>query len=50
MQSDRNVFCGDVVLDSFNMENSDEDSILDKKYKSEYFGIFIMKIFKFETV
>ena len=27
MQSDGNSFCGDVVLDSFNMVNSDEDSI-----------------------
>ena len=26
MQSDGNTFCGDVVLDSFSMEYSDEDS------------------------
>ena len=30
-------FCGDVVLDSFNMEYSDEDSILDKKYVKQIF-------------
>ena len=27
MQSDGNSFCGDVVLNSFNMVYSDEDSI-----------------------
>ena len=37
MQSDGNSFCGDVVLDSFNMEYSDEDSILDKKYVKQIF-------------
>ena len=31
MQSDGNIFIGDVVLDSFNMSNRDEDSILDQK-------------------
>ena len=31
MQSDGKSFCGDVVLDSFNMVYSNEDSILDKK-------------------
>ena len=33
MQSDGNSFCGHVVLDIFNMVNSNEDSILDKKYE-----------------
>ena len=37
MQSDGNSFCGDVVLDSFNMVNSDEDSIWDKKYEKHFF-------------
>ena len=33
MQSDGSSFCEDVVLDNFNMEYSDEDSISDKKYE-----------------
>ena len=37
MQSDGKSFCGDVVLDSFNMEYSDEDSILEKKYEKKIF-------------
>ena len=37
MQSDENSFSGDVVLDSFHMEYSDEDSILDKKYEKQIF-------------
>ena len=35
MQSDGNSFCGDVVLDSFNVELSEEDSILDENMKSK---------------
>ena len=35
MQSDRNSFGGDVVLDSFNMSYRDEDSILDQKYEKQ---------------
>ena len=31
MQSDGNSFCGDVVLDSFNMSYRDKDSILEKQ-------------------
>ena len=31
MQSDGNSFCGDVVLDSFDMEYRDKDSILDQQ-------------------
>ena len=30
MQSDRNSFCGNVVLDSFKMSSRDEDRILDQ--------------------
>ena len=35
MQSDGNRFCGDVVLDSFNMAYKDTDSILDQKYEKQ---------------
>ena len=49
MRSDGNSFCGDVVLDSFNMSYRDEDSILVKKYESKYLGIFIMKILNFKV-
>ena len=34
MQSDENSFCGDVVLNSFNMAYRDTGSILDQKYKN----------------
>ena len=44
MQSDGNIFCGDVVLDSFNEASRDEDNILDQVYKSKYVRIFIMMI------
>ena len=43
MQSDGNRFYGDAVLDSFMKAYRNKDSILDEKYESEYFGIFIMK-------
>ena len=33
MQSDGKSFCGDVVLDSFNMEFRDEELILSQKYE-----------------
>ena len=33
MQSDRNSFCGDVVLYSDNIAAKDEDSILDQIHK-----------------
>ena len=33
MQSDGNSFCGDVVLDGFNMTYRDEGSILEQKYE-----------------
>ena len=38
------VFCGDVVLDSFNMSYKDEDNILEQIYKSKYVRIIIMTI------
>ena len=44
MQSDGNSFCGDVVLDSFNMMYRDEDNILYQIYRSKYFRIIIMMI------
>ena len=47
MQSDGNSFCGDVVLDSFNMLNMDEDSILDQSMKSKHFRLFITEILNF---
>ena len=37
MQLDGDSFCGDVVLGSFNMVNSDEDRILDQKYEKRSF-------------
>ena len=37
MQSDRNSFCGDVILDIFNMVYSDEDSIEDQQYENRIF-------------
>ena len=45
MQSDGNIFCGDVVLDGFNTAYMDEDSILDQKYEKPismdlYYGNF----------
>ena len=47
MQSDGNSFCGDVVLDSFNIANKDEDNILDKMFQSKYVWINIMMILIF---
>ena len=37
MQSDGNTFCGDVVLDSFDMAYRDEDNILYQKYEKQIF-------------
>ena len=45
MQSDGNSFCGDVILDSFNMANSDEDSILDKKICKAIILLTLLKRF-----
>ena len=44
MQSDGNSFCGDVVLNIFNMAFRDEENILDQAYKSKYVRIIIMMI------
>ena len=49
MQYDGNSFCGDVVLDSFNMAYSDKDSIKDQKYEHKTSGIFIIKILNFKS-
>ena len=40
MQSDRNTFYGDVVLDSFNKVSRDEDSNLDQIYEKQIFYTF----------
>ena len=42
MQTDGNNFCGDVDLDSFNMSDRNEDSVLDQKYEKK---ITIINIF-----
>ena len=47
MQSDRNNFRGDVVLDSVNLTY--EDIILDQIHRRKYFGIFIKKILNFKS-
>ena len=47
MQSGRNNISGDVVLDSFDMDYSDEDSILDKKKEKEICWDFYFEDFKF---
>ena len=44
MQSDGNSFCGDVVLDGFNMSYRDEDSILEQKYEKQITWDLIIKI------
>ena len=51
MQSDRNSFCGNVVLDSFNMIYSEEDAFKTKNMKRESIGIFNnnMKILNFKS-
>ena len=49
MQSDGNSFSWDVVLDSFNMVYSDEDSILEQTYEKRIFRIYIIKILNFKS-
>ena len=44
------VFCGDVVLDSFNKAFSDEDYILDQIYNSIYVRNIITMILIFYTI
>ena len=48
-QSDRNSFCGDVVLDIFNMAYRDEGLILYKKYEKWIFWDLYYKVFLFKT-
>ena len=45
MQLDGNSFFGDVVLDGFDMVNSDEDSILEKTYQEQIFWDLYYKDF-----
>ena len=47
MQSDGNSFFGDVVLDSFNKEYRDKDSILDQKYEKWIFWDLYYEDFNF---
>ena len=47
MQSDRNRFCGDVVLDSFNMAYRDEGYILYKTYEKQIFWDLYYEVFWF---
>ena len=35
MHPNRNSFCGDVVLDSFNMASRDENRMLDQTFKKQ---------------
>ena len=44
IQSDRNSFCGDVVLGSFNMAFGDDNSILDQIYENKICYFFYMMI------
>ena len=48
MQSDRNSYCGDVVLDSLDMAYRVEDSIWDQKYKRQIFRNLYYEDFKIE--
>ena len=47
MQSDENIDCGDVVLNSFNKAPRDEDNILDQINKSKCARIFVLQLFHF---
>ena len=49
MQSDRNTFYGDVVLDSFNKASRDEDNILDQIYKKKIVSVFCYEDFRSYT-
>ena len=40
-------FCGDVVLDSLNMEYRDKDSILDQMYQKQIFMDFYYEDLEF---
>ena len=45
MQSDENIYCGDVVMDSFNKASADENTIIDQTYRCKYVWIIIMKVY-----
>ena len=47
MQSDRNTFYGDVVLDSFNKAFRDKDNISDQIDKKQIFSDFYFEDFTF---
>ena len=47
MQSDGNSFCGDVVLDSFNIVKSDKDSLKDQPYEKRILRDLYHEDFKF---
>ena len=49
MQSDRNRFCCDVVLDSLNI-SSDEDSIWDQIYKDKIFLYLYYEDLNFQKI
>ena len=50
VQSDGHRFCGDVVLDSFNIAYGLEDSALTKSMKRKYFGIVITRFKILEVI
>ena len=45
--NDENSFCGDVVMDSFNMAYTDEERIEDQKYDEQIFRELYHEDFKF---
>ena len=49
MQSDWNSFCGDVVLNSFNMAYRDEDRISYQNYEKLIFWDLYYKILNFKS-
>ena len=48
MQSDGNSYCGDVVLDSFNMQYRDKESFSDQNYEKQIFWDLYYEDIKFE--
>ena len=48
MQSNGDSFCGDVVLDSFNISYRDKDSISDQKYEKQISWALYYEDFSFE--
>ena len=47
MQSDRNSFCGEIVLDSVNMASKDKDSFSEQIYKRQMCPDLYYDDFKF---